>query len=134
VWSDKAARRTSLILLAVLLVAVVAAVVAMNRPTWANQSVQEVSGTSGGRTLTVRVGPHEECGGEPRVHVMEDAQAVTLRADYDESGNCDSVALESAVEVKLDEPLGSRTLVVEHASLSLVCSVDGSSSDSCRAA
>lgn len=128
---DREARRTAIVSIAVLLVVVVGVVVLMNRPNWENKTILSVAGSTDGRTLEVTV-PHAACGGRPSVRTEESSDVVVVRADYDESGSCDSVRLETTVDVDLDELLGERTIRVEHGSLSLKCTIDGSASDRCE--
>jgi hypothetical protein len=77
---------------------------------------------------------HRGCRSEPKVSVDEDDTDVTLRASYDESGDCDDVKLESVVPVALDRPLGTRAIVVRTVDdgSPLTCIIDGEASNRCE--
>lgn len=91
-----------------------------------------ISGESDGTVLEVVVA-HAQCsGGDPRVRLDEsDEEMVRVEADYDVSGDCDDVGLETLVLAELKVPLGERTIQANSMGRPLSCSLDGQPSDVC---
>ena len=104
------------------------------QPRWVERTIAEVSGAIGSSTLEVTVN-HNQCGnGGPRVRVTEQtAEAVVLRAEQNERGNCDDIGITSVISVELDAPLGERAILIdpEEQSGSVVCTIDGATTQSC---
>lgn len=104
------------------------------QPHWTERSIAEVNGAIGSSTLEVTVN-HIECGsGGPRVRVTEQSdEAVVLRAEQNERGDCNDIGLTSVIAVELDAPLGERAILFEpeEQSGSVVCTIDGATTQSC---
>ena len=104
------------------------------QPRWTERTIAEVNGAIGSSNLEVTVN-HNECGnGGPRVRVTEQtAEAVVLRAEQNERGDCNDIGLTSVITVELDAPPGERAILFdpEEQSDSVVCTIDGATTQSC---
>jgi len=123
----------------VLTLAAIAVVIAgfiylLVQPRWTERTIAEVNGAIGSPTLEVTVN-HNDCGnGGPRVRLTEQtAEAVVLRAEQNERGDCNDIGLTSVIAVELDAPLGERAILFEpeDQSGSVVCLIDGATTQSC---
>jgi hypothetical protein len=127
---DQDVRRVWIVL--TILLAVMATLVwVATRPNWQDEPIVAVAGATDSTSLQVTV-RHKQCGGRPRVHVSQSStDFIGLRADYDEQGDCDDIAVDTPVDVELEEALGARSLHIERADPALDCSVEGASEDIC---
>lgn len=101
------------------------------RSDWEPRPIVGVSGSPESSTLEVTVA-HEFCGtGDPRVEVVDRTDTVVLSAEFDiGDGNCDSVGLQTTVDVDLDRALGDRAVEAQLAR-DLNCDIAGANSDRC---
>lgn len=102
------------------------------RPDWQAHAVVAISGESDGTILEVVVA-HAQCGGgDPRVHLDEsNPETVRVEANYDVSGDCDDIGLETLVRAELEAPLGARTIQADSLGRPLACTLDGQPSEVC---
>lgn len=101
------------------------------RSDWEPRPIVAVSGPPDSSTLEVTVA-HEFCGtGDPRVEVAAGRDTVVLSAEFDiGDGNCDTVGLQTTVDVDLDSALGDRTVEAQLAR-DLDFNIVGVNSDRC---
>lgn len=132
--SRQTRQRGAVLTLAAIALLIAGFIYLLVQPRWAERTIAEVNGAVVSSTLEVTVN-HNECGnGGPRVRVTEQSDdAVVLRAEQNERGDCDDIGLTSVVTVELDAPLGERAILFdpEEQSGSVVCTIDGATTQSC---
>jgi hypothetical protein len=132
--SRKTRQRGAVLTLVAIAVLIAGFVYLLVQPRWTERTIAEVNGAIGSSQLEVTVN-HNECGnGGPRVRVTEQSDdAVMLRAEQNERGDCVDIGLTSVITVELDAPLGERAILFDpdEQSGSVVCTIDGATTESC---